>query len=228
MTKYVFFEGYATQELLEARAKGEINRLMQKYGLPYKEYAYGETPISFEFEEEKVGYRGNLKRAKLSGRVRAHVNLGLVLLEILQDGKYEMYKSNTPGYTSQELSERYAIQQILESLPNEKLEEIKNEIKQKLMNIMVIEKETDTARPFPRPEIVDFDKVFGEQYLTPKEVGEKLKVSEITVIKWLNKGVLRGIKVGGVWRIPESEYRRLISGIKNWEEWVTKDIDDDE
>jgi len=156
------------------------------------------------------------------------VNLGLVLLEILQDGKYEMYKSNTPGYTSQELSERYIIQQILESFPNEKLEEIKNEIKQKLMNIMVIEKETDTARPFPRPEIVDFDKVFGEQYLTPKEVGEKLKVSEITVIKWLNKGVLRGIKVGGVWRIPESEYRRLISGIKNWEEWVTKDIDDDE
>jgi len=228
MTKYVFFEGYATQELLEARAKGEITELFKKYGLPHKEYAYGETPISFEFEEEKVGYRGNLKRVKLSGRVRAHVNLGLVLLELQQNGKYEMYKSNTPGYTSQELSERYAIQQILESFPNEKINEIKNEIKQKLMNLMVIEKETDTARPFPRPEIVDFDKVFDEQYFTPKEVGEKLRVSEITVIKWLNKGVLRGIKVGGLWRIPESEYRRLIMGIKNWEEWVTKDIGEDE
>jgi len=211
---------------LEARSKGQIDKVLQKYGLPCKKYAYGETPISFEFEEERVGYRGNLKRAKLSGRVRAHVNLGLVLLEILQDGKYEMYKSNTPGYTSQELSERYAIQQILESFPNEKIEEIKNEIKQKLMNIMVIEKETDTARPFPRPEIVDFDKVFDEQYLTPKEVGEKLRVSEMTVIKWLNKGILNGIKVGGLRRIPESEYRRFIMGIRNWEEWVSKGIDE--
>jgi len=34
MTKYVFFEGYATQELLEARAKGEITKLFKKYGLP--------------------------------------------------------------------------------------------------------------------------------------------------------------------------------------------------
>jgi len=137
-----------------------------------------------------------------------------------------MYKSNTPGYTSQELSERYAIQQILESFPNEKIEEIKNEIKQKLMNIMVIEKETDTARPFPRPIVVDFDEVFDEEYLTPKEVGEKLRVSEMKVIKWLNKGILNGIKVGGLRRIPESEYRRFIMGIRNWEEWVSKGIDE--
>ena len=226
MSKYVFFEGWAMEELLEARAKGEISKLLEKYGLPYKEYAYGETPISFEFEEEKVGYKGNMKRAKLSGKVRAHVNLGLVLLELLQNGDYKLYESKTPGYTSEELSQRYAIQQLLEKVSEEELNKIKEEIKEKLRNIMIIEKETDTAKPFPRPQIVDYDKVFDEEYLTPKEVAEKLRVSEKTVLKWLNKGYLKGLKIGGVWRIPESEYRHLLLGLKNWEEWVTKDIDE--
>jgi excisionase family DNA binding protein len=228
MTKYVFFEGWAMEELLEARAKGEINKLLQKYGLPHKEYAYGETPISFEFEEERVGYRGNLKRAKLSGRVRAHVNLGLVLLELLQEGKYKIYNSNTPGYTAEELSQRYAIQQLLEKVSEEELNKIKEEIKEKLRNIMVIEKETDTAKPFPRPIVVDFEEVFDEEYFTPKEIAEKLKISEKTVLKWLNMGYLKGLKLGGVWRIPESEYRHLLLGLKNWEEWVTKDIYDED
>jgi excisionase family DNA binding protein len=228
MTKYVFFEGWAMEELLEARAKGKIEELLKKYNLPYKEYAYGETPISFEFEEGKIGYRGNLKRAKLSGRVRAHVNLGLVLLELLQDGEYKLYESNTPGYTSEELSQRYAIQQLLEKVSEEELNKIKEEIKEKLRNIMIIEKETDTAKPFPSPQIVDYDKVFDEEYLTPKEVAEKLRVSEKTVLKWLNSGYLKGLKIGGVWRIPESEYRHLLLGLKNWDEWVTKDIDEED
>lgn len=40
-------------------------------------------------------------------------------------------------------------------------------------------------------------------YLTPEEVGEKLKVDPAVVRKWLRNGDLKGEKMGNLWRIPE-------------------------
>lgn len=165
--RFVYFEGVASMELMWAWNKGRILPLLKKYGLPHKRYAYGEVPVAFEFELEKVGYMGLIKRMKATGRVRAHVDLGLVLLEKYCDGKYPIYKANSPVdeegeplYTDQELSERYAIQQLFDKLTPEEIEAVKEEIKGKLSKIMTIERETNRWVPFPQPRVVDFDKVF--------------------------------------------------------------------
>ncbi len=167
MERFVYFEGVASMELMKAWSKGRILELLKRHGLFQKKYAYGEVPVSIEFEIEKVGYQGLTKRMKASGRVRAHVDLGLALLEKYSNGEYEIYKANVPVdeegetlYTDEELSERYAIQQLFEKLSPEEVEEVKNEIKSKLNNIMTIERETNRWVPFSKPQTVDFDKVF--------------------------------------------------------------------
>jgi len=167
MERFVYFEGVASMDLMRAWSRNKILSLLKKHGLFRKKYAYGEVPVAIEFEIEKVGYAGLTKRMKASGRVRAHVDLGLVLLEKYCNGEYEIYKANVPVdeegeplYTDQELSERYAIQQLFEKITPEEIEVVKNEIKNKLSNIMTIERETNRWVPFPRPQVVDFDKVF--------------------------------------------------------------------
>lgn len=40
--------------------------------------------------------------------------------------------------------------------------------------------------------------------LTPDEAAERLRLKRRTVILWLEKGKLPGLKVGGHWRIPEA------------------------
>ena len=44
----------------------------------------------------------------------------------------------------------------------------------------------------------------AEIYLTPEQVAERLQLSPITIRRQLKRGVLRGIKKGRVWRVPES------------------------
>ena len=51
--------------------------------------------------------------------------------------------------------------------------------------------------------------------LTPKEVAEKLKVSEQTVLRWLRNGKLKGVKVGKLWRVKEEDLRELIKEEEN-------------
>ncbi len=46
--------------------------------------------------------------------------------------------------------------------------------------------------------------------LTPKEVAEKLKVSEQTVLRWLRNGKLKGVKAGRLWRIREEDLQEFI------------------
>ena len=57
--------------------------------------------------------------------------------------------------------------------------------------------------------------------LTPKEVAEKLKVSEQTVLRWLRNGKLKGVKAGRLWRIREEDLQEFIKegnneGETNW------------
>lgn len=53
-----------------------------------------------------------------------------------------------------------------------------------------------------------------EVYYTPKEISEKLKLNISTVYKWIREGRLKAVKLGDVWRIPESELNRLLRGEK--------------
>lgn len=51
-----------------------------------------------------------------------------------------------------------------------------------------------------------------ENYYTPKEVSEKLKLNVRTVYKWIREEKLKAVKLGDVWRISESELNRLLRG----------------
>lgn len=46
-----------------------------------------------------------------------------------------------------------------------------------------------------------------QEYLTPEEVAEKLRVKKQTVINWVNEGIMPGKKLGGVIRIHQVDFR---------------------
>ncbi|MEM4625767.1 MAG: helix-turn-helix domain-containing protein [Candidatus Pacearchaeota archaeon] len=52
-----------------------------------------------------------------------------------------------------------------------------------------------------------------DKLYTPEEVAEILKVSVITVKKWLRSGELKGIKVGKFWRIREEDLEEFLRNI---------------
>ena len=49
-----------------------------------------------------------------------------------------------------------------------------------------------------------------ERLLTPEEVANKLAVSVKSVRNWLRQGKLKGIKVGRLWRIRESDLEEFL------------------
>ncbi len=49
-----------------------------------------------------------------------------------------------------------------------------------------------------------------ERFLKPREVAELLRVHRVTVTEWIRAGRIKAIRVGRLWRIPESEVRRLL------------------
>jgi len=49
-----------------------------------------------------------------------------------------------------------------------------------------------------------------EKLLTPEEVAEILTVKLRTVSEWLRTGKLKGVKVGALWRIRESDLEAFI------------------
>ncbi|MBF7083239.1 helix-turn-helix domain-containing protein [Desulfallas sp. Bu1-1] len=51
-----------------------------------------------------------------------------------------------------------------------------------------------------------------ENYYIPQEVVGKLKLNVRTLYKWIREGKLKAVKVGDVWRIPESALREFIEG----------------
>ena len=54
----------------------------------------------------------------------------------------------------------------------------------------------DAVEPRPR----DPEKPERTQIMTTKEIARYLGVHEMTVYRWLKKGVLPGFKIGGRWR----------------------------
>jgi len=49
-----------------------------------------------------------------------------------------------------------------------------------------------------------------EQYYTPQEVADSLKINLRTIYRWIREGKLNAVKVGELWRIPESALQEFI------------------
>lgn len=50
-----------------------------------------------------------------------------------------------------------------------------------------------------------------ERLFTPEEAAEVLRVKPRTVMEWLRRGKLTGVKLGGkLWRVKESDLRAFI------------------
>ena len=45
--------------------------------------------------------------------------------------------------------------------------------------------------------------------LTVKEVAKELGVHQNTIFRHLNNGNIKGVKIGGVWRVDEKELEKL-------------------
>mgnify|MGYP000058803409 CR=1 FL=1 len=58
----------------------------------------------------------------------------------------------------------------------------------------------------------------SERLLRPKEVCRVLGVSYVTLRRWIKEGKIRAVQtLGGKYRIPESEVKRLLSGVETRE-----------
>ena len=53
------------------------------------------------------------------------------------------------------------------------------------------------------------------EFLSVEEVATALKVHQNTVYKWLNAGELCGTKIGGAWRIRQSDINSLFNYRQN-------------
>lgn len=62
-----------------------------------------------------------------------------------------------------------------------------------------------------------------EKLLTPKDAAEILSLSPVTIKKWLWQGKLKGIKVGSVWRIRESDLKAFLKTNNDGEEKLSRD-----
>jgi len=49
----------------------------------------------------------------------------------------------------------------------------------------------------------------AEKLYTVEEAAGTLSISPLTLTKWLRTGKIRGVKLGRVWRIPESALEEL-------------------
>lgn len=51
----------------------------------------------------------------------------------------------------------------------------------------------------------------GHSLITPEQVAEQLQISRLTVMDYLRKGVLRGVKVGRLWRVREADLMAFLA-----------------
>lgn len=54
-----------------------------------------------------------------------------------------------------------------------------------------------------------------QEYLTPAEIAKQLKITERTVYRWLDAGQLRGLKLGRVWRVRNSDLESFLKEREN-------------
>jgi len=61
-----------------------------------------------------------------------------------------------------------------------------------------------------------------ETIYTPQQAAELLSVSEFTLMDWLRKGKIRGVKVGRLWRVREQDIEEFLEANKST---ITRDKD---
>ncbi|NSW76059.1 MAG: helix-turn-helix domain-containing protein [Candidatus Atribacteria bacterium] len=49
-----------------------------------------------------------------------------------------------------------------------------------------------------------------EEFYTVEEVAQKLKVTEYVIRKWIREKKLKAVKIGRLWRVPESALREFL------------------
>ncbi|MEM3442258.1 MAG: helix-turn-helix domain-containing protein [Candidatus Bathyarchaeia archaeon] len=50
----------------------------------------------------------------------------------------------------------------------------------------------------------------NEKFYLIKEIAKTYRVTPEAVLKWIKEGKLKAIRIGGVWRIPESALQEFI------------------
>jgi putative resolvase len=53
----------------------------------------------------------------------------------------------------------------------------------------------------------------GEKLYKSREVCEMLNISYKTLLLWIRQGKIKAIRINGYYRIPESELRKIVSGV---------------
>ena len=51
-----------------------------------------------------------------------------------------------------------------------------------------------------------------DKLLTPEQVAARVQVAPLTVLGWLRKGKLKGVKAGRFWRIRERDLEAFLKG----------------
>jgi excisionase family DNA binding protein len=54
--------------------------------------------------------------------------------------------------------------------------------------------------------------IMKDGILTVSEISARLRLSKVTTLKWLNKGIIPGARVEKQWRSSESAIEALVSG----------------
>ncbi len=57
-----------------------------------------------------------------------------------------------------------------------------------------------------------------QEIFTPDEIAEKLKVTRLTVYRWIDKGELQAFKAGKMWRITRKDLEAFIGRSLPWNE----------
>ena len=52
-----------------------------------------------------------------------------------------------------------------------------------------------------------------DKLLSPRQVGEQLGLTPRTITRWCREGKIIGLKLGRVWRIPQSSVRKVRRGV---------------
>jgi len=53
------------------------------------------------------------------------------------------------------------------------------------------------------------------EFLTVSQIANRLQMSPQAVRDWIEKGLLRGIRVRKVWRVPREDFERLLASLES-------------
>lgn len=53
-----------------------------------------------------------------------------------------------------------------------------------------------------------------ESYITPEEAAAVFKVTTKTIREWIRLGRLKGVKIGKIWRIKETDFKAFIAQLE--------------